>query len=40
LRHLPPIERLTQYEAVRLFIERAQAHSDAELFSAETTRNP
>ncbi len=25
LRHLPPIERLTQYEAVRLFIERAQA---------------
>jgi predicted ATPase/class 3 adenylate cyclase/Tfp pilus assembly protein PilF len=23
--HLPPIERLTQYEAVRLFIERAQA---------------
>jgi len=25
LYHLPPIERLTQYEAVRLFIERAQA---------------
>jgi predicted ATPase/class 3 adenylate cyclase len=25
LQHLPPIERLTQYEAVRLFIERAQA---------------
>jgi predicted ATPase/class 3 adenylate cyclase len=25
LRRLPPIERLTQYEAVRLFIERAQA---------------
>jgi len=25
LRNLPPIERLTQYEAVRLFIERAQA---------------
>jgi len=25
LRQLPPIERLTQYEAVRLFIERAQA---------------
>jgi len=25
LHHLPPIERLTQYEAVRLFIERAQA---------------
>jgi predicted ATPase/class 3 adenylate cyclase len=24
-RHLPPLERLTQYEAVRLFIERAQA---------------
>src|SRR5439155_7750190 len=22
--HLPPLERLTQYEAVRLFIERAQ----------------
>jgi len=25
MRRLPPIERLTQYEAVRLFIERAQA---------------
>ena len=25
INHLPPIERLTQYEAVRLFIERAQA---------------
>jgi predicted ATPase/class 3 adenylate cyclase len=25
MRNLPPIERLTQYEAVRLFIERAQA---------------
>ncbi len=25
IQHLPPIERLTQYEAVRLFIERAQA---------------
>ena len=24
-KHLPPLERLTQYEAVRLFIERAQA---------------
>src|SRR5262249_53394825 len=24
-RHIPPLERLTQYEAVRLFIERAQA---------------
>jgi len=24
-KHLPPVERLTQYEAVRLFIERAQA---------------
>src|SRR5207248_1653611 len=23
LKHLPPVERLTQYEAVRLFIERA-----------------
>ena len=23
--HLPPLERLSQYEAVRLFIERAQA---------------
>ena len=25
LQHLPPLEQLTQYEAVRLFIERAQA---------------
>ncbi len=25
LQHLPPLERLSQYEAVRLFIERAQA---------------
>jgi len=25
LKHLPPLERLTQYEAVRLFIERSQA---------------
>ena len=25
LKHLPPLERLSQYEAVRLFIERAQA---------------
>lgn len=25
MKHLPPLERLTQYEAVRLFIERAQA---------------
>src|SRR4029079_4622541 len=25
MQHLPPIERLSQYEAVRLFIERAQA---------------
>jgi predicted ATPase/class 3 adenylate cyclase len=26
LRHLPPLEQLSQYEAVRLFIERAQAY--------------
>jgi len=25
LKHLPPLERLTQYEAVRLFVERSQA---------------
>jgi predicted ATPase len=33
---LPPLERLTQYEAVRLFIERAQAVRSDFVVSAET----
>jgi predicted ATPase/class 3 adenylate cyclase len=36
--HLPPVERLTQYEAVRLFIERAQAAKAGFELTSENAR--
>ncbi len=38
LQHLPPLEHLTQYEAVRLFIERAQAAKSSFAVTNATAR--